>query len=84
MSRRAIALRQFVGAALALLAFLFVVAKCTGCAMFQDKATQAEAAYLGEQLSCVDRAKTVDESQECRRKVRERWGIVETQTKVQR
>lgn len=46
---------------------------CTGL-----KGAAAEATYLGQQLECVDQARTLVESDECRAKVRERWGIVET------
>ncbi len=76
-------LRQFVAYGLALFAALFVLGALHGCAFLHDQATQAEAAYTAEQLACVDRAATLDESRECRRKVRERWGIAETQTSKQ-
>ena len=58
----------------------FAAAPLLACAAVQDRAAQAEAAYLAEQLRCVDVATTREESQACRRSVRERWGIAETVT----
>lgn len=36
-------------------------------------AAAAESAHTGQQLDCVDQAKTVEESGACRAKVRTRW-----------
>lgn len=41
----------------------------TGCA------ASAEATYTGQQLSCVDRAKTREESKACRAEVDARWCV---------
>lgn len=50
------------------------------CATLAAQKQEAEAEYLGEQLRCVDKAPTREQADACRRAVRERWGIVETQT----
>lgn len=41
----------------------------------QAPATAAESAYTAALLRCVDQAKTLEESRECRRKVDLAWGI---------
>jgi hypothetical protein len=51
------------------------IAACSGCSAGPQV---SEAAYATEQLRCVDSAKTRDEADACRAKVRERWGIAET------
>lgn len=37
------------------------------------QATAASAAYLAEQLACVDQAQTRDEATACRNRVKARW-----------
>ena len=46
--------------------FLLVVC-LAGCA------ASAESAYLSQQLSCVDQAKTLEESRACRQAVKDAW-----------
>lgn len=43
-------------------------------------ATAAESAYTAALLRCVDTARTLAESRECRRKVNLDWAITEVQT----
>lgn len=53
-----------------------------GCsALLGDKAAQAEESYRAQQLKCVDDYNTRAQIDECRRVVREEWGIVETAAK---
>jgi len=63
-----------VGFVLSALAIASILIGCSA----GMKSAEAEATYLGQQLRCVDQAKTRDESEECRRKVRLAWGISET------
>lgn len=68
--RRTIAIRQFVAAALALFAVLWLVAHCAGCGLLPgDSTTDAELAYRASLLRCVDKAATLAESKACRRRV---------------
>jgi uncharacterized membrane protein len=67
-------------AGLAAAAAGIALALLTGCSTLAAEKAAAEAEYAGQQLACVDKAKTIDESRECRRKVREKWGIAEVQT----
>lgn len=53
----------------------------TSCALLQAEKAEAESQYRGEQLACVDPKKTREQIEDCRRAVRERWGIAETQTR---
>jgi hypothetical protein len=48
-----------------------------GCALFEDKALQAETSYRAQQLKCVDQYETKSEIDACRAKVREEWGVAE-------
>ena len=55
----------------------FVVVVCCfalGCAGTGQSSKAAEAAYLSQQLACVDAAKTIEDSHACRADVRKRWG----------
>jgi hypothetical protein len=36
-------------------------------------AQEAEAGYLSQQLTCVDQAKTLEESRACRQRVKDAW-----------
>ena len=47
----------------------------TACATTSQTKTEQDAQYLGEQLACVDQAKTLDESRACRLAVKQRWGF---------
>lgn len=51
----------------------------TGCGYLHDQKIQAESAYLAEQLACVDKSATKEESQACRQAVREKWAIQDAQ-----
>lgn len=53
-------------------AFAMIAGQCAcGC----KAAEAAEAAYASEHIRCVDAARTLEESRECRRQVRARWGV---------
>lgn len=54
-----------------------LVVTLLGCSAPQ-KQVEAEAAYLGQQLDCVDKYATRPAIDECRKAVRARWGIAET------
>ncbi len=58
--RRIIAIRQTLAAGVVLLAALFVVGHCSGCAM------SLEERYRAKTLQCVDNATTKSESRACR------------------
>src|SRR6185295_11103251 len=45
------------------------------CAYLHDQKVEAENAYLAEQLACVEKSATKEESQKCREAVREKWAI---------
>ncbi len=68
--------RTFVAAGFALFAVLSIVNHCTGCAASPaEKAAAADSTYAVEQLACVERSATIEESRACRAKVRERWHV---------
>lgn len=57
----------------------------SSCARMQARpaiSAAAEATYLAEHLSCVDRATTLAESRGCRAEVDRRWGIITTTTEA--
>jgi hypothetical protein len=70
MTRRALALRQFCAAGLALFALLFIVAKCTGCE------APKSATYGGELAACTASAKArleqgaVSQAEACQESIR--------------
>lgn len=41
----------------------------------QEKSAAADASYMADQLACVDKASTIEESRACRAKVREQWHV---------
>jgi len=61
-----------------IVAFLFVVfllsAPVALCRCQPRTPEQAEAAYLAQQVACVERARTLAESRACRAEVDRRWG----------
>ncbi len=61
----------YIGCALIGVAIALAVTWFTGCAT--AKPVGAEAAYLGEQLACVDKAATIMESRACRDAVKAAW-----------
>lgn len=71
-------MRCFLFTSLALFAWGCVLGHCVGC---HDGATsptmRAETEYTADLLRCVDKAKTLQESRDCRQLVDERWGITE-------
>ncbi len=48
-----------------------------GCSSDKAKKAEAESAYTAEQLACVDRASTLEESKACREAVRAKWGVLD-------
>lgn len=59
-----------------------IIVMTNACSAFGgDKAAQAEDAYKAQQLKCVADYTTREQIDECRRVVREEWGIVETAAK---
>lgn len=73
-------MREWIACGLALFALGFIVAHCDGCALFQEPAHAAEAAYTGALLRCVDEAKSLAESKACRKRVDDEWKITQTAT----
>lgn len=59
-----------------LLFVCWLVLHFAGCAGAAESV--AEATYLGQQLSCVDKYPTRKAIDACRLEVRKRWGIAET------
>jgi hypothetical protein len=57
----------------AMIAF-FTLTACHGMTA-QEKATTAESTYAAEQLACVDKANTLEESKACRAEVRKKWAV---------
>ncbi len=45
------------------------------CDRPQVRAAAAESTYLAQQLACVDRSATLEQSRACRADVRARWGV---------
>lgn len=63
--------------------YLIGAALCSAChSTPQPTAAQvaAEGAYTAELVACVEQAKTLAESKECRAEVNKRWGITETRS----
>lgn len=48
-----------------------------GCVGQTATPAAAESAYLAEQLACIDKAKTLEESRTCRDGVKARWAAVD-------
>jgi hypothetical protein len=65
-------LRWFAIAACFCVASGIVLAFITSCAAAKPG---AEAAYLAEQLACIDAAETRSEATSCREKVKARWAV---------
>ena len=51
----------------------YMLTSPVGCGGAATTAALADAAYLAEQLECVDRAATRDEATACRNAVKARW-----------
>lgn len=54
-----------------------VLMYCAGCSR-EAKEAMADSSYAAEQLRCVDKYDTREQIDECRKLVRERWGVAET------
>lgn len=77
MKRAVYNARELLAAAIMLIGVLIALNHCSSQ---QTTPALAESTYLAQQLECVDKSMTRAESEECRRDVRKRWGIVETVT----
>jgi hypothetical protein len=66
-------LKVYAFAGLALFAALVCFGECTGCSA--AKPPFAEAAYLAQQIRCVDLYDTRPMIESCRAEVRRKWGI---------
>ena len=74
--RRSIAVRQFVATGLVLFAAMCVVGHCSGCSPSPEaQSAAADAAYALEHQRCVAQHETNAEIDDCRARVRERWGV---------
>ena len=63
---------------LSILMLLVALPLTTACEIGCSGSTSRDAAsagYLAQQIECVDRATTIEESKECRQRVRESWSV---------
>ena len=75
MKSKSILMGQCAGWASIVLMLVGTTRALVGCAGASDalKSEAAAAAYLAEQLECVDRAATRDEATACRNAVKAKW-----------
>ncbi len=74
--------RETLVAALLLVVAYGSIAHCTGCSPSAEaKGIAADEAYKIEHLRCVAQHETNAEIDDCRARVRERWGITTTTRK---
>ena len=75
MNRKEIAIRQFAALGIALLAAMFVVAHCAGCAppSAAEKQVGAAALYEEQQRACVAQYADTAHIDACREKVKANW-----------
>ena len=59
--------------AIALFCLISAFINLAGCVSRAPVASAAEAAYLGQQLECVDKAETRSEADVCRSSVKAKW-----------
>ena len=72
--RKTLDLRQFIATALALLALLFVVGKCTAC-LEQPAQDAAAAGYEAQQMRCVEQYADRASIDRCRNRVKLAWTV---------
>jgi hypothetical protein len=70
-------MRSLVGPVVATVMAAFLGHCNQGCG--GTYARDIESAYIMETLGCVERAKTLEESQACRREVNKRYGLCRTE-----